>query len=94
MRYPVFIEKIENDYVATISHPNGRFQGACEGKTRAEVKAEAEKLLVAIIISALKNGDEVPAPYTCNSGNAYVELPLQRAVSSIGIRQESTLGFC
>jgi len=89
MRYPVLIEKSEDGYIATISHPNGRFQGACEAASRSAVKAEAEKLLVAIIISALKNGDEIPAPQSCYAGNAYVTLPLQKAVKAIGIRQEA-----
>ena len=85
MRYPVLIEKIDGEYIASISHPNGKFQGVCEGKTRAEVKQAAEKLLVAIIFSALKDGDEIPAPSTCNAGNAYISLPIKKAANSIGI---------
>lgn len=75
MRYPILIEKVDGEYIATISHPNGRFQGACSGVTKAEAKSEAEKMLVAVIASALADGDEIPNPDECASGNAFMILP-------------------
>jgi len=75
MRYPMLIDKVDGEYIATIGHPNGRFQGTCSGATRAEAKAAAEKLAVAIIASALADGDEIPAPKDCDEGNTYISLP-------------------
>ena len=75
MRYPVKIEKIEGEFVATISHPEGRFQGVCAGATRDETMAQLGKLIAAMVVSAIKNGDTIPAPSTCEHGNAWVMLP-------------------
>lgn len=75
MRYPILIEKIDGEYIATISHPSGRFQGACSSATKAEVKLEAEKMIEAVIASALADGEEIPNSKDCNSGNDYVILP-------------------
>ena len=38
MRYPILIEKVDGEYIATISHPNGKFQGACAGASKAQEK--------------------------------------------------------
>jgi len=75
MRYPVKIEKVDGEFIATVSHPNGRFQGACSGKTKDEAQEEVSKLLAAIIASSIKDGEDIPAPETCNKGNAWAILP-------------------
>lgn len=75
MRYPILIEKIDGEYIATIRHPDGRFQGVCSAETKAEAKAEAAKLVIAVIASALADGDDLPNPKDCDAGNAYVSLP-------------------
>ena len=75
MRYPVKIEKVDGEFIATVSHPNGRFQGACAGKTKDEAQEEVSKLLAAIIASAIKDGEDIPAPETCNKGNTWAILP-------------------
>jgi antitoxin HicB len=75
MRYPILIEKIDGEYIATISHPSGRFQGACSATSKAEVKLEAEKMIEAVIASALADGEEIPNSKDCDSGNDYVILP-------------------
>ncbi len=75
MRYPILIEKIEGEYIATLSHPNGRFQGACAGSTKEEAKSEAAKMLTEVIASALADGDELPNPKDCDAGNSFVSLP-------------------
>ena len=75
MRYPITVEKSDDGFVATISHPNGVFQGACEGRDKRAAIAEAEALLVAMISAAMRAGQRVPASEECHSGNAwaYVE---------------------
>lgn len=60
MRYPLHIEKIDDSYVATISHPNGRFQGATEGNTKVEVMNAARELIKAMIVESIHSGELVP----------------------------------
>ncbi len=75
MRYPILIEKIDGEYIATISHPNRRFQGVCSGASKAEVKLEAEKMIEAVIASTLADGEEIPNAKDCDGGNDYIILP-------------------
>lgn len=74
MRYPVTISMIENEYVATISHPNGRFQGACSAASKKAVLKEAEKMVEAVIASALQHDEDIPHPSECDAGNDSVVL--------------------
>ncbi len=76
MKYPVTIEKVDKNYVASISHKNGRFQGACEGSSRKDTIEELAKLVAAMVASAINDGEEVPTPASCDSGNFYITLPL------------------
>ncbi len=75
MRYPVTLEKIDGEYIATISHPNGRFQGATSGATKQEALREAQDLIAAMVASAMADGERIPTPDACNKGNATVILP-------------------
>lgn len=75
MRYPVTIEKIDGEYIATISHPNRRFQGACSGTTKAEALTEAQALIAAMVASAIEDSEKIPTPESCDKGNAFVILP-------------------
>lgn len=82
MRYPVTIEKEAGTYVATISHPDGVFQGACEGESRAEALAASEELLIAMISAAMRAGQPVPLPEECDDGNDWVWVNLNVAVKT------------
>lgn len=75
MRYPVMVEKTGGEYVATIGHRNGRFQGACSGATKQAALEQAQELIVAMTVAALTDGEEIPDPATCAKGNAWVLLP-------------------
>ena len=75
MRYPITVEKIDGEYVATLGHKNGRFQGACSAATKDAVMIEAEQMVEAMVASALADGEEVPEPKSCRRGNDYVVLP-------------------
>ncbi len=75
MRYPVTLEKIDGEYIATISHSNHRFQGACSGATKQEALDEAQSLLAAMVASAMVDNEKIPTPESCRKGNAWVILP-------------------
>lgn len=75
MRYPVTVEKIEGEYIATISHPNARFQGVCSGANKQGALQEAQELLAAMIASAMTDGEDIPTPESCTKGNAWVLIP-------------------
>lgn len=82
MRYPVMIEKDEGEYIATISHPNGRFNGACAAETKGEAEAQLRALIEAMIASAIKDGDDIPDPASCDKGNAWVVVPPNLAIKA------------
>jgi antitoxin HicB len=84
MKYPVKLEYSDGEYVAVISHPNARFQGACAGKTETEACGQLGKLIEAIIASAIKDGDDIVDPKTCHKGNRWVYVsPLIAAKAAI-----------
>jgi antitoxin HicB len=75
MRYPIKVEKIDDEFIATISHPNGRFQGACSGPSKSTALAHISKLISVMIASAINDGDPIPSAKTCDKGNAWILLP-------------------
>ncbi len=84
MRYPVTIEKVDGSYVVSISHPDGRFQGACEASTRDKALAETHGLIAAMITDSMASGEIVPEPSRCERGNGWVYMhPLLAAKASI-----------
>ncbi len=70
MHYPVNVHKMDGTYVATISHPNGRFQGACEANTKQEVTIAIQHLINAMMREAIESGEVIPAPSECDKGNS------------------------
>ena len=74
MLYPVKVKKVGASYIASFEHANGRFQGACEAATKKEVLQEAIGLLQAMITSAVQEGELVPMPDSCQSGNHKVSI--------------------
>jgi antitoxin HicB len=74
MLYPVKVKKVQGSYVVSFDHSNGRFQGACEGATKEEALAEAKGLLIAMIASAIEDGEQVPMPDTCQRGTDRVSV--------------------
>jgi antitoxin HicB len=93
MRYPVTMEKIEDEYVASISHPNGRFQGVCSGATKQEALKQAQKLIAIMVTAAMKNAEPIELPSTCVTGNMWVSLPPMLAAKAalyIEMRKQGT----
>lgn len=75
MFYPINVYKEDGEYIAALSHPNERFQFACSGATRLEVLEVARDMLAATLASALRDGDIIPPPEECDSGNVKLILP-------------------
>lgn len=92
MHYPAHIYKEDGEYIVTISHPDGRFQGVASGATKKDALQEAEGLLVAMLASALKDGDEIPAAEECDTGNIRIILPPMLSAKALLYREMKKQG--